>query len=133
MKFVKWMNAGALGVFLVSANPAATQAQDNGNGHGRGHNKHDRDDDDDDEHSDHYYKHRDEEAVRGWYSAFLLAWRRKISSLQDWKSNLSVAARCLQGCRSASSPAQWNGSDVCLTTTCLRERRNWWPRCSVEP
>ena len=66
MKFMKWMIAGALGVLLVSANPAATQAQDDGNGHGKGHNKHDRDDDD--EHSDHYYKHHDEEAVRGWYS-----------------------------------------------------------------
>ena len=66
MKLMNWMIAGALGVFLVSANPAATQAQDNGNGHGKGHNKHDRDDDD--EHSDHYYKHHDEEAVRGWYS-----------------------------------------------------------------
>jgi hypothetical protein len=115
MKFMKWMIAGALGVLLVSANPAATQAQDNGNGHGRGHNKHGRDDDD--EHSNHYDKHRDEEAVRGWYSDFLLARLRKISSLQDWKSNLSAAARCLQGCRSSSSPAQWNWNDVCLTTT----------------
>jgi hypothetical protein len=66
MKSMEWMIAGALGVFLVSANPAATQEQDNGNGHGKGHNKHDHDDDD--EHSDHYYKHHDEEAVRGWYS-----------------------------------------------------------------
>jgi hypothetical protein len=46
--------------------------------------------------------------------AFLLAWRRKISSLQDWKSNLSGAVRCLQGSRSVSSPAQWNWNDVCL-------------------
>jgi hypothetical protein len=60
MKLMKWMIAGALGVFLVSANPAVNQAQDNGNGHGKGHNEHDRDDD--------YYKHHDEEAVRGWYS-----------------------------------------------------------------
>jgi hypothetical protein len=66
MKFMKWMIAGALGAFLVSANPAITRAQDNGNGHGKGHNKHDRDDDD--EHSEHYYKHHEEEAVRGWYS-----------------------------------------------------------------
>lgn len=66
MKSMKWMIAGASGVFLVSANPAVNQAQDNGNGHGKGHNKHDRDDDD--EHSDHYYKYHDEEAVRGWYS-----------------------------------------------------------------
>ena len=65
MKFMRWMIAGALGAFLVSANPAITRGQD-GNGHGKGHNKHDRDDDD--EHSDHYYKHHEEEAVRGWYS-----------------------------------------------------------------
>jgi hypothetical protein len=57
MKLIKWMIAGALGVFLVSTNPAVNQAQDNGNGHGKGHNKHDRDDDD--EHSDHYFKHHD--------------------------------------------------------------------------
>jgi hypothetical protein len=59
MEFIKWMIAGALGVIVVSSNPAVTQAQD-------GHTKHDRDDDD--EHSDHYYQHHDEEAVRAWYS-----------------------------------------------------------------
>ena len=66
MEFIKWMIAGALGVIVVSTNPAVTQAQDNGNGHGKGQTKHDRDDDD--EHSDHYYQHHDEEAVRAWYS-----------------------------------------------------------------
>jgi hypothetical protein len=66
MRFTQWIIAGALAAFLVSANPAATLAQDNGNGHGKGHNKHDRDDDD--EQSDHYYKHHDDEAIRGWYS-----------------------------------------------------------------
>ena len=59
MEFIKWMIAGALGVIVVSSNPAVTQAQD-------GHTKHDRDDDG--EHSDHYYQHHDEEAVRAWYS-----------------------------------------------------------------
>jgi hypothetical protein len=59
MEFIKWMIAGALGVIVVSSNPAVTQAQD-------GHAKHDRDDDG--EHSDHYYQHHNEEAVRAWYS-----------------------------------------------------------------
>lgn len=59
MEFIKWMIAGALGVIVVSSNPAVTQAQD-------GHTKHDRYDDD--EHSDHYYQHHDEEAVRAWCS-----------------------------------------------------------------
>jgi hypothetical protein len=66
MKLAKWMIVGALGVFLVSANPTTTLGQDNGNGHGKGQKKHDRDDDD--EQSEHYYKHHDEETVRGWYS-----------------------------------------------------------------
>jgi hypothetical protein len=60
MKFAKWMIVGALGAFLVSANPTTTLGQDNGNGHGKGHNKHDRDDDN--EQSEHYYKHHDENA-----------------------------------------------------------------------
>lgn len=30
MEFIKWMIAGALGVIVVSSNPAVTQAQDNG-------------------------------------------------------------------------------------------------------
>jgi hypothetical protein len=71
MKFKNWMIAGALGVFLLSVNPAATLAQDNdnghghgnGKGHGKGHNKHD----DDDEQSERYYKHQHEEAARNWY------------------------------------------------------------------
>jgi len=66
MEFINWMIAGALGVIVVSTNPAVTQAQDNGNGHGKSHTKHDRDDDD--EHSDHYYQLHDEEAVHAWYS-----------------------------------------------------------------
>jgi hypothetical protein len=30
MKFIKWMIAGALGVILVSTNPAVTRAQETG-------------------------------------------------------------------------------------------------------
>jgi hypothetical protein len=59
MEFIKWMIAGALGVIVVSSNPAVTQAQD-------GHTKHDRDDAG--EHSDHCYQHHNEEALRAWYS-----------------------------------------------------------------
>jgi hypothetical protein len=66
MRITQWMIAGTLGLFLISANPATTLAQDNGNGHGKGHNIHDRADDD--EQSDHYYKRHDEDAIRGWYS-----------------------------------------------------------------
>jgi hypothetical protein len=68
MKFSNWMIAGTLGMFLLGVNPATTLAQGNGNGHGqgnghgKGHNKHDNDDE------DCYYKHHEEEAVRGWYS-----------------------------------------------------------------
>jgi len=70
MKFMNWMITVALGMFLFSVSPVTTLAQGNGNGHGqgngnghgKGHNKHD----DDDE--DSYYKHHEEETVRGWYS-----------------------------------------------------------------
>jgi len=62
MKFANWMIAGALGIFLVSANPSTLLGQGNGNGHGKGHNKHDNDDQ-----SEHYYSQHYDEAARGWY------------------------------------------------------------------
>ena len=60
MKFTNWMIAGALGMFLISANPTTTVGQGNGNGKGKGHSKKAKDD-------DHYYKDHEQDEVRGWY------------------------------------------------------------------
>jgi hypothetical protein len=62
MKFANWITVAALGICLISANPAMTFGQ--GNGHGKGHEKHG----DDDEQSEHYYQHHYDEAARDWYS-----------------------------------------------------------------
>ena len=63
MKSTRWLVAGALALSLW--NGSTLLAQGHGNGHGKGHEKQDNDRDDQD---DHYYKHHDREAIRGWYT-----------------------------------------------------------------
>jgi hypothetical protein len=108
MKFANWITVAALGICLISANPAMTCGQENGNGHGKGHEKHG----DDDEQSEHYYQHHSDEAARDWYSQnerYLPAGlAKKINYLQGWKNSLYGGVRSLRGSKNACSPVLWN-------------------------